>query len=73
MIQHRVKTCPVCGGKSIRVVRNGSYLTRRRNRAIAVSGIDYQECECCGEKFFDDTAMNQIEEARRTRRRKTVS
>lgn len=57
----------------MRVVRGGAYATRRANRVVTVTDIDYQERLNCSEKTFDDETMQVIEEARRPRRRRSVN
>jgi YgiT-type zinc finger domain-containing protein len=68
----KLKSCPVCSGRKLRTVRQGSHTTHRNGRAITVRHIDFQQCENCGEKFFDDATMGRIEQARDNPRRKAV-
>lgn len=54
-----ISECPICG--SARVVwETGEFVTRDGFR---ISGIEYERCKSCGEKFYDPDASRAIDEA----------
>jgi len=60
-------TCPICD-KGTLVSRQGEYVTEVKcgaeKKELRVGNIVWDECDACGEKLFDDTAMRQISDAR---------
>jgi YgiT-type zinc finger domain-containing protein len=54
-----LSSCPMCG--SSRVVREiGEFVT---HDGFRISGIEYERCKNCGEKFYDSEASQAIDSA----------
>jgi len=60
MTKLNITTCPTCGSKKIKSVRQNA--TRNfKGKDYIVPNLEYYECPNCGEKIYDREAMRQIE------------
>lgn len=60
MAKLNITTCPSCGSKRIKRVRQDS--TRKfKGEEYTVPNLGYYQCPDCGEKIYDREAMRQIE------------
>jgi len=55
-----ITTCPTCGGKRIRRLRQ-DWKDEYQGVAYEVPDLEYFECPDCGEKIYDRSAMRKIE------------
>jgi len=65
----RIKTCPSCGSRKIRLVTN-DYHGKFRGKPYVAPAIEHHECPACGERLFGADAMRRIESFRPGSRRK---
>ncbi len=56
----QIRTCPTCGSKRIRLVRQNVIRTFRGKR-YQVPGVEFHECPNCGEKLYGREAMHKLE------------
>jgi YgiT-type zinc finger domain-containing protein len=70
MTRLKLSTCPTCGNKNLKKVRKAVTGTRQGKRYSAPN-VEFYECHDCGEKIYDSSAIEQIEQHShvRTKRR----
>jgi YgiT-type zinc finger domain-containing protein len=66
----KIKTCPTCGSRRIRLVV-GDYHGNFRGKQYVARYVEHHGCPNCGEKLFDPEAMRRIESSRPGHKRKT--
>jgi YgiT-type zinc finger domain-containing protein len=55
------KTCNFCGNKNFRE-KHGQYIYKQDNRFLIVDNVPCEECEYCGEQYFEAEVLKKIEE-----------
>jgi YgiT-type zinc finger domain-containing protein len=55
-----IKTCPTCGSRRVRRVREDAKLTIR-GRRVVVPDVEFIRCDACGEQLFDHEANQKID------------
>jgi YgiT-type zinc finger domain-containing protein len=56
----RITKCPFCGSRRISKV-NRDWSGELKGRKYTVEGLEFCECQSCGEQVFDPAAMRRIE------------
>ena len=56
----KLKTCPTCGSRRVRQVREDVTFNIRGRRHI-VRDLQFIRCDACGEKLFDLEASRKID------------
>jgi len=65
----KIKTCPTCGSRKIRLVTR-DYRGNFRGKPYVAHSVPCHECLSCGEMLFGPEAMRQIELSRPVTKRK---
>ncbi|MFP4422575.1 MAG: type II toxin-antitoxin system MqsA family antitoxin [Desulfococcaceae bacterium] len=55
-----MKTCLSCGNKNFRYTRT-QYIYRRNDKFLIVNHVPCEECEYCGEQYFQAPVLKKIE------------
>jgi YgiT-type zinc finger domain-containing protein len=56
----KIKTCPTCGSKRIRLVCEDAKFSIR-GRQVIVHELDFLRCDNCGERLYDIEASRKID------------
>jgi len=55
-----MKTCSFCGNRKIKK-RRVQYVYRHDGKFLVIDNVPCEECEYCGERYFEAKVLKQIE------------
>jgi YgiT-type zinc finger domain-containing protein len=56
-----IKTCPTCGSDKIQLVVK-DIIRKYQDQTYTVPSVEFYICSNCGEKVYDKTAIQKVEE-----------